>query len=82
MFYQDPEIIHNWLAAIKLSKYEGCFVEAGYDMATIARMTPQDLAAIGITDPKARSIFTAEIGKLNFPDGIPPNKPVSLGFLF
>lgn len=53
-------------------------MEAGYDMATIARMTPQDLIAVGITDPKARSTFTTEIGKLNFPDGIPPNKPVSI----
>ncbi|KAH9392606.1 hypothetical protein TYRP_005688 [Tyrophagus putrescentiae] len=70
----DPEIIHNWLAKIKLGKYERCFVEAGYDMATIARMTPQDLIAVGITDPKARSTFTAEIGKLNFPDGIPTHK--------
>lgn len=32
--------------------------------------------AIGITDPKARSLFRAEIQKLKIPENLPTYKPV------
>ena len=41
IFLKDSEIIHNWLRKIKMSKYEKNFIDAAYDMSTIARMTPQ-----------------------------------------
>lgn len=36
--------------------------------------------AIGITDPKARSLFRAEIQKLKIPENLPTYRPVC--FLF
>lgn len=74
----DSEIIHNWLQKIKMGKFEKNFIDSAYDMGTIARMTPQDLIAIGITDPKSRSILTTEIQKLNMPESLPSFKPDSL----
>lgn len=76
-YKQDTEIIHNWLAKIGMGKYESNFLNAAYDMGTISRMNPQDLTAIGITDPNARSALTAQIQKLNINDGLPTFKPVS-----
>ena len=72
----DSEMIHVWLEKINMAKYEKNFVDAAYDMATIVRMNPQDLIAIGITDPQARSILTSEIQKLKIPDNLPSYRPV------
>nr|XP_027199757.1 GATA zinc finger domain-containing protein 7-like [Dermatophagoides pteronyssinus] len=74
----DSEMIHVWLQKIQLSQYEQNFLDACYDMSTISRMTPQDLIAIGITDPKARSLFTNEIQKLKVPENLPDYRPSSL----
>lgn len=74
----DSEMIHVWLQKIQLSQYEQNFLDACYDMSTISRMTPQDLIAIGITDPKARSLFTNEIQKLKVPENLPDYRPVSV----
>lgn len=70
-------MIHNWLKRIGMGAFENNFYQAAYDMGTISKMTPQDLTAIGITDPKVRSLLTAEIQKLNIPDNLPTYKPVS-----
>lgn len=82
----DSEMIHIWLQKIQMSQFEKNFLDACYDMATISRMTPQDLIAIGITDPQARSLFTSEIQKLKVPENLPDYRPVSVNqmsyFLF
>ncbi|OTF84046.1 SAM domain-containing protein kinase-like protein, partial [Euroglyphus maynei] len=77
----DSEMIHIWLQKIQMSQYEKNFLDACYDMATISRMTPQDLIAIGITDPQARSLFTSEIQKLKVPENLPDYRPVSSSLL-
>ncbi|UXI15617.1 hypothetical protein NH340_JMT01560 [Sarcoptes scabiei] len=74
----DIEMIHVWLKKFDMLQYEANFIQAAYDMPTISRMNPQDLAAIGITDPKDRSLFTAEIQKLKIPENIPSYRPSSL----
>ena len=74
----DNEIIDIWLRSISCAEFVSNFIEAGYDMPTISRITPQDLTAIGITDPTKRLKILTEIKKLNLQDGIPNFKPASL----
>ena len=66
-----------WLKGLHLSEYWGSFVRAGYDMATIATMTPQDLTAIGITNPHHRKQLKEKLKQLQLPDNIPDFIPVS-----
>lgn len=42
----DHEIIIDWLREISMDEYSSLFLEAGYDMPTICRMTPEDLTGI------------------------------------
>ena len=45
MFYlcvsQDKEVLHAWLHDLHFEDYYSLFVQAGYDMPTISRMTPE-----------------------------------------
>lgn len=43
---KDDEIKHLWLKKMNMSHYEKNFVDAGYDMETISRMTPQVIIII------------------------------------
>ncbi len=45
-------------------------------MATVTRMTPEDLTAIGVQDPNHRKRLKGEIGKLGISDGLPSYIPV------
>lgn len=74
----DHEILEIWLRSITCQEFVKNFLEAGYDMPTISRVTPQDLTAIGITEPTKRSKIISEIKKLNLQDGIPSFRPASL----
>jgi hypothetical protein len=74
----DTEVLYTWLASIHLEPLYQLFVQAGYDMPTISRMTPEDLTAIGITQPVIRKRLTAEISRLNIGDGLPQFKPTSV----
>ncbi|KAK2149385.1 hypothetical protein LSH36_454g01035 [Paralvinella palmiformis] len=76
---QDAEILHTWLADLHFDEYYDLFIQAGYDMPTIAHMTPQDLSAIGISNPKHRKQLKQEINKLYIQDGFPDYKPVDIG---
>ncbi|KFM63168.1 Caskin-2, partial [Stegodyphus mimosarum] len=76
--YKDAEILSAWLTSLKYEDYCPLFLQAGYDMPTISRMTPEDLTAIGITKPNHRRKLKAEIARLNISDGIPDYKPNSL----
>ncbi|KAG8197526.1 hypothetical protein JTE90_007263 [Oedothorax gibbosus] len=77
-YYSDAEILSAWLTSLKFEEYCQLFLQAGYDMPTISRMTPEDLTAIGITKPNHRRKLKAEIAKLNISDGIPDYKPTTL----
>lgn len=68
---QDQEVLSLWLKNLHFEEYLPLFVNSGYDMPTISRMTPEDLTAIGITRPQHRRKLKQEISKLNISDGIP-----------
>ncbi|XP_024084057.1 uncharacterized protein LOC106661088 isoform X3 [Cimex lectularius] len=74
----DPEILNSWLIDLHFEEYFPLFVNAGYDMYTISRMTPEDLTAIGIKKPNHRKKLKAEIALLNISDGLPDYIPGSL----
>lgn len=38
---QDAEAIYNWLSEFQLESYTANFLNAGYDVPTISRMTPE-----------------------------------------
>lgn len=44
----DLDVVHAWLAELQFDEYFPNFASAGYDLATITRMTPEDLTAIGM----------------------------------
>ncbi|XP_067128208.1 caskin-2-like isoform X1 [Centruroides vittatus] len=74
----ENEILKSWLSSVHFEEYVPLFVQAGYDMPTVSRMTPEDLTAVGITKPMHRRTLKAEIAKLNISDGIPNYKPNTL----
>lgn len=74
----DDEILNIWLRSIQCEESVAKFIDAGYDMPTISRITPQDLTAIGVTEPTKRLKILTEIKKLNLQDGIPNFKPNNL----
>ena len=61
---------------LHFEEYYELFLNAGYDMPTISRMTPEDLTAIGIKKPNHRKRLKAEITRLNIPDALPNYIPV------
>ncbi|XP_055510080.1 caskin-2-like isoform X2 [Leucoraja erinacea] len=75
---KDAEAIFNWLSEFQLQHYTANFINAGYDVPTISRMTPEDLTAIGVTKPGHRKKISTEIGKLSIPEWLPDYKPVGL----
>lgn len=74
----DVEVLSSWLSSLHFEEYIPLFLQAGYDMPTITRMTPEDLTAVGVTKPNHRRKLKAEIAKLNISDGIPEYKPNTL----
>lgn len=77
----DHDIIANWLMILNsddLLPYAGNFSSAGYDLGTIVRMTPEDLTAIGITNPHHREIIKAHIDDLQVNDSLPHYVPGSI----
>ena len=43
-------MLRAWLTSLHLEQHADKFLEAGYDMPTMCRMTPEDLNAIGNFD--------------------------------
>ncbi len=64
-----------WLQDLRYEEYVALFLNAGYDLPTVARMTPEDLTGIGITKPGHRKRLTTEIHKLNIGDPWPTRAP-------
>lgn len=73
----DHEIIVDWLIELHFDEYAQLFSIAGYDLPTIARMTPEDLTAIGIKNPNHRERIKQHIDGLQIPDSLPNYVPVS-----
>lgn len=74
----DMEIIQAWLCELQLEEYGRVLLEAGYDLATATRMTPEDLTAVGVRKPNHRKRLKAELANLNVPDNLPDYIPGSL----
>ncbi|KAI4876926.1 hypothetical protein NFI96_030227, partial [Prochilodus magdalenae] len=76
---KDAEAIYQWLSEFQLEQYTTNFLNAGYDVPTISRMTPEDLTAIGVTKPGHRKKISLEIGNLSIPEWLPEYTPADLG---
>ncbi|KAJ0060496.1 hypothetical protein NL108_014182, partial [Boleophthalmus pectinirostris] len=76
---KDAEAIYQWLCEFQLEQYTTNFINAGYDVPTISRMTPEDLTAIGVTKPGHRKKISLEISKLSIPEWLPDYIPLDLG---
>lgn len=70
--------MNAWLTDLGFEEYYDLFVQSGYDMHTITRMTPEDLTAIGIQKPNHRKKLKSEIALLHIPDGLPEFIPDTL----
>lgn len=77
----DNEILDVWLKSIGCQEFVRNFIDSGYNVSTLSRLTPQDLTAIGVTDPSKRQKLLAEIKRLNLQDGIPNFMPAGLSHL-
>lgn len=77
MSQRNDELIIDWLLEMKYEEYAQLFIGAGYDLPTIARMTPEDLTAIGIKNPHHRERIKQRIDKLQVLDNLPHFVPVS-----
>ncbi|XP_019397403.1 PREDICTED: caskin-1 isoform X1 [Crocodylus porosus] len=75
---KSSEAVYQWLYKFQLQLYAPNFINAGYDIPTISRMTPEDLTAIGVTKPGHRKKIASEINSLNIPEWLPEYKPVRL----
>ncbi|KAM9426784.1 caskin-2 [Pholidichthys leucotaenia] len=75
---KDSEAIYQWLCEFQLEQYTSNFINAGYDVPTISRMTPEDLTAVGVTKPGHRKKISMEISKLNIPEWLPDYIPSGL----
>ncbi|KAM7151467.1 caskin-1 isoform 3-T3 [Macrochelys suwanniensis] len=75
---KSAEAVYQWLCKFQLQLYAANFINAGYDVPTISRMTPEDLTAIGVTKPGHRKKITSEINSLNIPEWLPEYKPANL----
>ncbi|XP_075296989.1 caskin-2 isoform X1 [Opisthocomus hoazin] len=75
---KDAEAIYNWLSEFQLESYTSNFLNAGYDVPTISRMTPEDLTAIGVTKPGHRKKISTEIGQLSIAEWLPSYIPADL----
>ena len=75
--FQENAIIAEWLNGIGFPQYLQLFGLHGYDLASIARVTPQDLIALGITRPEHRREMIQDIHTWNITDGYPSFVPSS-----
>ncbi|VDN03393.1 unnamed protein product [Thelazia callipaeda] len=71
----EAEILALWLDSLGHSEYLSTFLTQGYDLTTIARITPEDLTALGITQPSHRKLLISEIHKWRVTDAWPASVP-------
>ncbi|XP_030064130.1 LOW QUALITY PROTEIN: caskin-2 [Microcaecilia unicolor] len=75
---KDAKAIYSWLNEFQLQMYTANFINAGYDIPTISRMTPEDLTAVGVTKPGHRKKISTEISKLSIAEWLPNYTPADL----
>ncbi|VDN41752.1 unnamed protein product [Gongylonema pulchrum] len=67
----DAEILAIWLDRLGHPEYLAAFLTQGYDLSTVARITPEDLIALGITQPTHRKLLISEIHRWHITDAWP-----------
>ncbi|PAV57711.1 hypothetical protein WR25_23321 [Diploscapter pachys] len=67
----EAEILANWLDSIHMIEYLSLFLTQGYDLSSIARITPEDLLALGIKNPDHRRRLIYEIHTWQITDSWP-----------
>ncbi|XP_069056255.1 caskin-2 [Pleurodeles waltl] len=75
---KDEQVIHSWLREFQLEMYTANFINAGYDLQTISRMTPEDLTAVGVTKPGHRKKISTEISRISIAEWLPNYTPADL----
>ncbi|GMT35224.1 hypothetical protein PFISCL1PPCAC_26521, partial [Pristionchus fissidentatus] len=71
----EGEILALWFERLGHTEYLSLFLTQGYDLASIARITPEDLIALGIKNPQHRMKLMAEIHSWNLTDSWPDSVP-------
>ncbi|CAG9540489.1 unnamed protein product [Cercopithifilaria johnstoni] len=71
----EAEILALWLGNLGYPEYLTAFLTQGYDLSTIARITPEDLTALGITHPIHRKCLISEIHRWRIRDSWPTLVP-------
>ncbi|PAA52805.1 hypothetical protein BOX15_Mlig010956g1 [Macrostomum lignano] len=56
--------LHRFLDWCQLACYHRSIEEAGYDLATLVRCTPEDLNAAGVTNPRHRKRLRSDLARL------------------
>lgn len=74
----SEEVMRNWLQSLSCEELIKNFIDHGYDIHLVTRMTPQDLAAVGCKCPALRKKLLTEIRKLNLDYDLPDYKPMIL----
>ncbi|KJH41314.1 hypothetical protein DICVIV_12714 [Dictyocaulus viviparus] len=76
----EAEILAIWLDKIGMAEYLTLFLTQGYDLSSIARITPEDLLSLGITNPVHRKRLINEIHSWQITDcwpSVPPQGGLS-----
>ncbi|KAJ1370599.1 CASK interacting protein 1, variant 2 [Parelaphostrongylus tenuis] len=71
----EAEILAIWLDKIGMADYLALFLTQGYDLSSIARITPEDLLSLGITNPAHRKRLINEIHSWQVTDSWPSVPP-------
>ncbi|XGW33236.1 hypothetical protein V3C99_017589 [Haemonchus contortus] len=71
----EAEILALWLDKIGMAEYLALFLTQGYDLSSIARITPEDLLSLGITNPAHRKRLMNEIHSWQITDSWPSVPP-------
>ncbi|KAK6766113.1 hypothetical protein RB195_025802 [Necator americanus] len=71
----EAEILAIWLDKIGMTEYLALFLTQGYDLSSIARITPEDLLSLGITNPAHRKRLITEIHSWQITDSWPSVPP-------
>uniref|UniRef100_A0A915PIH7 SAM domain-containing protein n=1 Tax=Setaria digitata TaxID=48799 RepID=A0A915PIH7_9BILA len=71
----EAEVLALWLDSLGYPEYLTPFLIQGYDLSTIARITPEDLTALGITHPAHRKLLISEIHRWHITDRWPSLVP-------
>jgi len=74
----SEEAMRNLLQSLSCDDLIKNFIDHGYDVHLMTKMTPQDLVAVGCKSPVLRKKLLGEIRKLNLNYDLPEYKPMIL----